>query len=214
MKSLLIETSTEEGLSSIYSYKVPLFQSNIKGFQHSRTLMKEIDRGLKSTNLSISDLSFIAVGVGPGSYTGLRVGVMVAKTFSFATKVPIVAISSLEGIVPLVDGPFAAALDAKISGVYVLFGEKKGDQVHYRGPIEVLSLEALSECVQERIPIISPHAFQLEKKWKEKNLKEDAQFVEGVINPQYLIEKACARFENQEIANDRTLNIRYLREWQ
>ena len=215
MNSLLIETSTEQGISNLYSNENVLLHSALSsGFQHSRYLVSEIEEGLKKAQLSISDLSFIAVGVGPGSYTGVRVGVMVAKAFSFACKTPLVSLSSLEGIVPPIDGPFVAALDAKMSGAYVLFSEKKHNQIKHLSLPEVISLECLSERIVADTLIASPHALILEKKWHEKKLKGSIQFVETEINPHYLIKTAYDRFQKGIVVNDRTIDIRYLRKWE
>jgi len=204
MKSLIIETTTEEGLTAISSFQEILYQGDIpKGFQQSRYLIPEIERGLKSTGLSLKDLSFIAVGVGPGSYTGIRVGAMVAKTFSWVTGVPLVPISYLEGIAPLEDGPFIAALDAKISGVYALFGEKKEGGITFLGPPQVISLENLPEGYT----IYTPHAAALAKKCRSRI------FIERFADISLLVKTACDRFAQGVTANDRTLELQYLREW-
>lgn len=212
MKSLLIETSTEEGICALYSHYEELFYSELlKGFQHSRFLIAEIERGFLKEKISLKDLSFIAIGAGPGSYTGIRVGAMTAKTLSWASKVPLVPITYLEGIAPLEDGPFFAALDAKISGAYVLFGVKKGELIEYAIAPEVLSLEALSLRASGTIQVVSPHAKILEKKWHDKQLKGEVQWIERGADSSLLIKRAADRFQQGMIASDRTLELLYLR---
>jgi len=63
---------------------------------HSEKLMPMIDELLKKTETRISDIDFIALGVGPGSFTGIRIGVSTAKGLALALKIPIVAVSSLK----------------------------------------------------------------------------------------------------------------------
>jgi len=65
---------------------------------HSDTYMKLIDEALKKSNLSINDVTQIAVNVGPGSFTGLRVGVSIAKGFGFGSKVKYLKFSSFDYI--------------------------------------------------------------------------------------------------------------------
>ncbi|APX71079.1 tRNA (adenosine(37)-N6)-threonylcarbamoyltransferase complex dimerization subunit type 1 TsaB [Companilactobacillus allii] len=91
---------------------------------HSITLLPDIQKSLKESNLSVDDIDMIAVADGPGSYTGVRIAVTVAKTLAFTLNKPLVGISSLEllaangdegmFIVPLMD----ARNDNAFAGVY------------------------------------------------------------------------------------------------
>lgn len=63
---------------------------------HSRRLMPAIDRMFKQTQRFPKDLDLISVAMGPGSYTGVRIGVTVAKTLAWTLKKPLVGVSSLE----------------------------------------------------------------------------------------------------------------------
>src|SRR5437879_900652 len=65
---------------------------------HSLYLMPMIQELIKTVGMKLSDLSAIAVGVGPGSYTGVRIGVTAAKTLAWTLKLPIIGISSLEAM--------------------------------------------------------------------------------------------------------------------
>ena len=62
---------------------------------HSEKLMPMIDELLKKTDISIKDIDFLAIGVGPGSFTGIRIGVSTAKGLAQALNIPIAAVSSL-----------------------------------------------------------------------------------------------------------------------
>lgn len=63
---------------------------------HSEKLMPMIDELLKKTEMSIGDMDYVAVSAGPGSFTGLRIGISTAKGLALALDVPVVAVSSLE----------------------------------------------------------------------------------------------------------------------
>ena len=86
---LLIETSTERGLIAIGSKNQILFEKALPfGFNNSTHLIPTIDEALSKLQIKISDLQGIAVGIGPGSYTGIRIGAAAAKTLSFACRLP------------------------------------------------------------------------------------------------------------------------------
>jgi tRNA threonylcarbamoyladenosine biosynthesis protein TsaB len=65
---------------------------------HSLHLMPMIQELMQSTGMKLAELSGLAVGVGPGSYTGVRIGVTAAKTLAWTLKLPLIGISSLEAI--------------------------------------------------------------------------------------------------------------------
>jgi tRNA threonylcarbamoyladenosine biosynthesis protein TsaB len=95
------------------------------GRGHAERLMPMIEEALRGARLSFDDLDRIAVTVGPGSFTGVRVGVAAARALALALDVSAVGIGSLEAIALLVTrrhriGTVVAALDAKRSEVYAL----------------------------------------------------------------------------------------------
>lgn len=63
---------------------------------HSENLLKIIEEGLHLNNLNVNDFNKIIVGIGPGSYTGLRVSLTVAKMFSWTLNIPLFTVSSLD----------------------------------------------------------------------------------------------------------------------
>ena len=69
---------------------------NINQKDHAEWLHPNIDRLLKENGIGINDLNAVAVSNGPGSYTGLRVGLASAKGFCFALNIPLITISTLE----------------------------------------------------------------------------------------------------------------------
>lgn len=65
---------------------------------HSILLLPEIDTMLKEAGIAPSELDAVAVGTGPGSYTGVRIGVTVAKTFAWSLGIPVIGVSGLEAL--------------------------------------------------------------------------------------------------------------------
>lgn len=92
-----------------------------KNYSHAERLHVYIDAVLKQANISQNDLSAIAVSKGPGSYTGLRIGVSAAKGLSYALGIPLISIPTLEALAHQVqanEGVIVSMLDARRQEVY------------------------------------------------------------------------------------------------
>lgn len=122
MKILAIETSTMLGGIAITDELclIAEVRLNVKS-THSERLMTEIDHVLKQAGLSVSDIDVFAVAIGPGSFTGLRIGLSTVKGFSYATGKPIVSVPTLEALAwnfPYCGYPVCTMLDARKKEVY------------------------------------------------------------------------------------------------
>ena len=99
MITLFIDSSSKVLSVAITSGDKLVFESCITSYSnHSNYLMNEIDRALKTIKMSINDINNIVVLNGPGSFTGIRVGVTVAKTLAWALKKEIYVLSNLKAI--------------------------------------------------------------------------------------------------------------------
>jgi tRNA threonylcarbamoyladenosine biosynthesis protein TsaB len=146
---LLIETSTENGFVALFEGETLIAQKFLPiGLKNSRFLLPELD----SLGVDPQKIEWIGVGVGPGSYTGIRVGVVVGKMLAFVWKVPLVGICSLRAYAPSSPGPFSVVFDARISGTYRQKGVKNGG-VEWVGPPEIAPLDELTEG-----PFVTPHS--------------------------------------------------------
>lgn len=88
---------------------------------HSQTLIPFMENLLKSGNISLSDVDAFAVSVGPGSFTGLRIGVSAIKGIAYALKKPCRAVSTLLGMAynfTVTDGVVCAVMDARCNQVF------------------------------------------------------------------------------------------------
>lgn len=159
MKSLLIETSTERGFVAIMHNKERLFHKALPfGYQNSSYLLPTIEEALSKTGLSSAQLELIVTGIGPGSYTGIRVGAVAAKSISFACKLPLVGVCTLKGFIPTRDGIFAAVIDAKIGGAYLLKGKKQGEIVTYISEPFVSTLDKLWDHLHDVEMLVTPNS--------------------------------------------------------
>lgn len=96
------------------------------GQTHSRTVMKMAEDLLCNCDLSITDINAVACACGPGSFTGVRIGLAAAKGFAWGRGIPLVGISTLEAMVKNVsvaDGVYCAAMDARRDQVYTAMFE-------------------------------------------------------------------------------------------
>lgn len=68
------------------------------GNSHSKNLLPFIDQALKDAGRQLQDIHGVVVSIGPGSYTGLRIGVSTAKSIAYAQEVPVITVNTLESI--------------------------------------------------------------------------------------------------------------------
>lgn len=141
---LNIETSTEVcSVSLAKDGEVLFLKESAEGMNHSRLLTVFIEQLFSENKLDIKSLDAVAVSKGPGSYTGLRIGVSVAKGLCYGLGIPLISVSSLEilgiytalnvnrlgqiksGIEPL----FCPMIDARRMEVYTALYTAKGEEI-------------------------------------------------------------------------------------
>lgn len=99
MKILAITTSSKICSVAILEDKDLILEKHIDdGATHSQKLMPMVEEILKESNLTLSDFDLFACSIGPGSFTGVRIGVSTIKAFCDVTNVKVTSISSLEGL--------------------------------------------------------------------------------------------------------------------
>jgi len=120
------------------------------GLTHSRTLLPMAEDLLKNTGFSMIDIDLFAVAHGPGSFTGIRIGVSCVKGLCWALEKPAVGVSTLEALAH--NGAFApkksvicCAMDARRNQVYNALFLRDGDGFKRISPDRAISLEALYE---------------------------------------------------------------------
>lgn len=120
---LNIETSTKNCSVSIAKdgTTVVLREIATEGYSHAEKLHVFIEEVLAKAQITYKDLAAVAIGSGPGSYTGLRIGVSAAKGLCYALGIPLISIESLTILaqkVEAVDGVIIPMLDARRMEVY------------------------------------------------------------------------------------------------
>ena len=149
MKILALETSakaasvavTEDGKLLCSAYQCT-------GLTHSRTVMPMVEAMLKNADLTTADIDAVAVAAGPGSFTGIRIGVAAAKGLAFALDKPVCGVSTLEAMARNVawwDGTVVCAMDARRHQVYNAVFAAKDGQLTRIAPDRAIGLAELAE---------------------------------------------------------------------
>ena len=122
------------------------------GYSHAEKLHVFIEESLKESKLSFNDLSAIAVSQGPGSYTGLRIGVSAAKGLCFALNLPLISVDTLQVLasqLSITEGVIIPMIDARRMEVYSAIFTSKFDKIR-EVQAEILtenSFEGFSETI-------------------------------------------------------------------
>ncbi len=150
MKILAVETSASVASAAICEEDKLICEMVLNHKKtHSETLMPMIDGLFKSCELSVSDIDVFAAASGPGSFTGLRIGVCAVKGLAHGVNKPVVGVNTLEALsynLPYADGLICPIMDARRSQVYNgIYRFQKGFPETITAPRAI----ALSDCMDE-----------------------------------------------------------------
>lgn len=125
MSAIFIDTSTDTLVLALAD-KEKIIDSYVAPHHNklSEFLLPTIEKLLKNSGKTLQDLEYIASGIGPGSYTGTRVGSAVAASFAFALEIPLITFPSLLAFLPFEEGSFIALKEAKNGKIFALTGSK------------------------------------------------------------------------------------------
>ena len=149
MKILAWETSAKAVSVAVVEDGVVLAAAyqNI-GLTHSVTLMPLMDNMLHNAGLAAADMSLIAVAAGPGSFTGLRIGVSAAKGLAWALELPCCGVSTLEAMAEnarMFEGTVICAMDARRQQIYNAVFDCRGGVLTRRCEDRAVALETLAD---------------------------------------------------------------------
>ena len=152
---LSIETSTRVCSIAIHQNQELIASSNL--FQeksHSSKLSTLIDQLLKNSEITYKDLSAVAVSKGPGSYTGLRIGISTAKGLCFTIGIPLISIDTLEALAKSQlnhfkdDSLLCPMIDARRMEVYCAVFNRELNYIIPSKP-KIIDENSFSEILQE-----------------------------------------------------------------
>ena len=131
MRILFIDTSsTDVSISIINDNNVIVNINELVPNSHSIYTVNFIDKALKSANLSADDIDKILVVTGPGSFTGVRIGVTIAKVYAYLRKIEVISVSSLKMLSLSSNHDYCLALiNAKNDNYYLGLYNKYNEEV-------------------------------------------------------------------------------------
>ena len=152
MKILAIETSAKSVSAAVVEGGVPLASAyQNMGLTHSRTLMPLVDGMLSAAGLRVRDMDLLAAANGPGSFTGLRIGVSALKGLAWALEKPCCGVSTLAAMarnLAHMEGLIICAMDARRNQVYNAVFAAEGGQLTRLTPDRAIALSQLAEELQ------------------------------------------------------------------
>lgn len=214
MHFLLIDTCTERGVIAYGNQVHVIFARDLPfGISQSKFLMPYLDEALQSLGYP-PPLDAIGVGIGPGSYTGIRLGVAVAQTLAYSWKVPLVGVSSLEGFIPSVPSVhYAAVLDARIGGIYFQTGWREQEETLHKSHPQVLPLEEIGKQLEKATHLVTPVAKLLQSKLKQHYPERQWIWEERAPSVQALLQSVEQHFtQGQRVMPPHHLDLLYLRQ--
>ena len=159
MPILALETSTLVSSVALGTVDTLLGEITLQTKKtHSELLMPHIDKLLRMAGIKKTELKAVAVSIGPGSFTGLRIGLATAKTLAYALQIPIVGVPSLAALAYGCSVPgviLAPMLDAQKGNVYqAVFQWQNGELQELRATRVVDIQEALEDLTQYDLPVL------------------------------------------------------------
>lgn len=200
---LAIETSAAVCSVALSTERAFFDQFELAQREQSQLLLPMINKILEEANISLTDLSAIAVAIGPGSFTGIRLGLSVVQGFTIGTHIPVIAISSLQAIAQGIFEEFGepqvlvcvnAYMDEVFFAIYCVDAEGimqlEGEEL-LSLPEELLLPPNFTECVgagngwavhAERLPS-APKKIYTEYLPRARNLVKLAQALQNQAKP-------------------------------
>jgi tRNA threonylcarbamoyladenosine biosynthesis protein TsaB len=153
MRLLAIDTSTDIcGVALSESNRlIADFRLNQKNV-HNEQLVSAIQNLLEGVSWRPQELNGIALTVGPGSFTGLRIGMSVVKGLAFCLQIPIAGVNTLDAMAAGVDfwtGKICTLIKARAKEVYFAAYEKRSDKLQKRSGDRIVEVEKVSELVPQ-----------------------------------------------------------------
>jgi len=150
---LNIETATKNCSVSLAKDGQTILVKEIAelGYSHAEKLHVFIEEILKETNVNIQELKAVAVSKGPGSYTGLRIGVSTAKGLCYALGIPLISVDTLQVLAKKVsvnDGLIVPMIDARRMEVYSAIFDKNHQKIK-EVQAEILTEESYDEITEK-----------------------------------------------------------------
>ncbi|QLB18972.1 tRNA (adenosine(37)-N6)-threonylcarbamoyltransferase complex dimerization subunit type 1 TsaB [Mannheimia granulomatis] len=173
---LALDTATEACSVALLHNEAVSTLNEISPRTHTQRILPMVDELLKKSDIQINDVDFLVFGRGPGSFTGVRVGVSVAQGLAMGANLPVVAVSNLKAMAEeayqkLNADKVIALIDARMNEVYFAQFAKNGDEWIETVAEQVCSPEqALSQMQADEKTVVVGTGWAAYSQFSEQNL--------------------------------------------
>ena len=223
MKVLAVETSSNNCSVALLDENKVIADFNCNtGTTHSQNLMPMVDQVLKFAEADLNDIDVLAGSTGPGSFTGLRIGIATIKGMAISLKSKVIGVPSLLGLaynVPHFCGIICSVIDARNDNVYAALYKQEDDKIVMVGDYISDSLNTLIEELKKhdkKIFFVGDGAISYRERFTEE-FGDKAIFMPYHLNCQSAVSVAKAALDkanNNEFDDYNTIKPLYLKKSQ
>ncbi|MDX1651173.1 MAG: tRNA (adenosine(37)-N6)-threonylcarbamoyltransferase complex dimerization subunit type 1 TsaB [Brumimicrobium sp.] len=191
---------------------VKMIEENSEEYSHSEKLTLFISRALEMASWNLNDLNAVAITGGPGSYTGLRIGVSVAKGICYALNIPLISVGALDCLYGLAKNKYpdfriCAMLDARRMEVFSKIYDKDGAVLK---DLSADVLDANSYAEFEPFIACGDGAKKMLAFWEKRNISFDVELLSSASGQ---IETAHAKYLNHDFEDLAYYEPKYLKDF-
>jgi len=182
---LAIETATSSCSTALCVGKLTSERSEVGNNIHSQVLLKMVDELFQELNVSAGQLSAVVVGQGPGSFTGLRIGVGVGQGIAYGAVCPMIGVSSLDALAlqSQFNGSVVAAIDARMGEIYWCTYDVADESVGRQTELRVTPADQLT---------IGNDAMLVGNTWSEYQSQFSADFLSKISQLEHVMYPSAA----------------------
>ena len=182
-----------------------------QGFSHAEKLHVFIEEIVNEANLNFSEIKAVAVSKGPGSYTGLRIGVSAAKGLCYALQIPLISIDTMQVLAKkaVVDGLIVPMIDARRMEVYSAIFDKNHNK------IKEVEAEILTENSYQDFDQTIYFVGDCQEKCKTVLVKDNFKFLPEIVFPSAneMSQLSFEKFQNNDFEDVAYFEPFYLKDF-
>lgn len=210
---LNIETATKNCSVSLAKNGETILCKEIaeRGYSHAEKLHVFIEEIVKEANVNFSEIKAVAVSKGPGSYTGLRIGVSAAKGLCYALQIPLISIDTMQVLAKKanVDGLIVPMIDARRMEVYSAIFDKNHNK------IKEVEAEVLTENSYQDFDQTVYFVGDCQEKCQTVLVKDNFKFLPEIIFPSAneMSQLSFEKFQNNDFEDVAYFEPFYLKDF-
>lgn len=209
-----VDTSTQSVGIAIYDGSQILCEESwISRRFHTVELAKAVSENLSRAGLNTADLDVLAVAIGPGSFTGLRIGLALIKGIAFTQQLPVIGVPTLDitaQAVPPAEKKLAAVLQAGRNRLAVGFYQLVDGRWELEGKLENLALTELVNKVDQPYILTGELSREMRDSLQNHKFLHPVEPTLAMRSPKYLAELAWERWREGDVDDVLSLKPYYL----